>query len=321
MQILKSPKRLCYTDCMRWVAGKSDGYTILEVMIFLAVSGFLFVIAASFINGKQAQSDFTQSVHDITDQMQGVLDNVANGRYPYPGGSGYFSCTYGPLISQASQDMQGQNKGCIFVGDVVQLGVSNAGYQGDGYAIYPVVGNQYANGSGTDTLASSFAEVNPTPIYGFNKVADDIQTGGFGYGTVVHSMYLVDTSGGGSKTPISAFGVFSEFGTYDGNNLLVSSAQHIRLTTIPDPNNLAKPLSYTMVGNHIEGVPIGGPSGAVQGIKSLKLSAHVLGSTESIHICLLGGNNKPASIILGSANHQMAATLELGADIPLECLS
>ena len=46
------------------------GYTIVEVMIVLAVSSAMFLIAANFINGKQERTAFSQGSNEMVSQLQ-----------------------------------------------------------------------------------------------------------------------------------------------------------------------------------------------------------------------------------------------------------
>ena len=60
----------------------SVGFTIIEVMIFLTISGLTFVIAASFINGKEAKAEFQQGMNNTNALLQGVINDGTNGNYP-----------------------------------------------------------------------------------------------------------------------------------------------------------------------------------------------------------------------------------------------
>ena len=57
------------------------GYTIIEVMIVLAVSGVMFIIAASFISGKQESTAFTEGANEFASQLQQTIAEVADGQY------------------------------------------------------------------------------------------------------------------------------------------------------------------------------------------------------------------------------------------------
>jgi len=122
----------------------------VEVMIFLAVSGFMFIVAAAFVSGKQSNAEFRQGMNDIASQIQQVINDVSDGHYP----SGSFTCTpggsSGPTFSSGSTG-QGANQGCMFLGQVMQFDIQDSlgTNHPDEYNVYTVAGNQYANGTTT----------------------------------------------------------------------------------------------------------------------------------------------------------------------------
>lgn len=103
------------------------GYTIVEVMIVLAVSGVMFVIAANFINGKQAHTAFNEGANDLVSSLQNVIQDVTDGHYSdVP-----ISCTAAdptnpgtsitPLAGVAGPSVQGTNSQCVFLGKLVHF--------------------------------------------------------------------------------------------------------------------------------------------------------------------------------------------------------
>ncbi|HVA10791.1 MAG TPA: prepilin-type N-terminal cleavage/methylation domain-containing protein [Candidatus Dormibacteraeota bacterium] len=116
------------------------GYTIIEVMIVLAVSGVMFLIAANFISGKQESTSFPQGVNELASNLQNTIAQVNNGQYSDIS----FSCTFAYGASQVSinangqqtttnsisGDTQGTNPTCIFLGKVVHF-AENDGHAGD----------------------------------------------------------------------------------------------------------------------------------------------------------------------------------------------
>jgi prepilin-type N-terminal cleavage/methylation domain-containing protein len=95
------------------------GYTIVEVLIVLAVSGVMFVIAANFINGKQQKTAFSQAVNEMASRVQDTIEQVTDGQYSdIP-----FGCALGtPLQISASQTQsQGTNPSCVFIGKLFQF--------------------------------------------------------------------------------------------------------------------------------------------------------------------------------------------------------
>lgn len=59
---------------------QSRGYTIVEVLIFMAVSGLMFVMAVVFVSGKQANAEFRQGLYVVNSDIRSVINDVANGR-------------------------------------------------------------------------------------------------------------------------------------------------------------------------------------------------------------------------------------------------
>jgi prepilin-type N-terminal cleavage/methylation domain-containing protein len=96
------------------------GYTIVEVLIVLAVSGLMFVIAANFINGKQQRTAFSQGVNEMASRIQGVINQVKDGQYSdipqgceFTGGVTSFDYT--------DPTTQGKNAQCVFLGKIIHL--------------------------------------------------------------------------------------------------------------------------------------------------------------------------------------------------------
>lgn len=108
-----------------FAAQRGHGFTIIEVMIVLAVTGALFVSAALLIAGRQQQTQFDQSIREVQSQIQQVINEIGHGFYP---NSGDFSCeagSSGPPTFTGAAAGQGTNEGCIFLGKAIQFGVAD----------------------------------------------------------------------------------------------------------------------------------------------------------------------------------------------------
>jgi prepilin-type N-terminal cleavage/methylation domain-containing protein len=133
------------------------GYTIIEVMIVLAVSGVMFVIAASFINGKQAQTAFTAGVNEMSSQVQDLINQVQNGKYSdIP-----LNCQPGTPVTfpSGTTQQQGENPGCIFLGKVIHFSLNNAASD---YEVASIAGSRLDNdgNAATDPVSAGAAYVN-----------------------------------------------------------------------------------------------------------------------------------------------------------------
>src|SRR4051812_20289476 len=99
---------------------KTRGYTIVEVMIFMAVSGFMFVIAAYFVNGKQASAEFRQGMNSANTVVQQVMNQINSSFYP---SQENFTCKItGKPHLFATPNKLGTNQECVFLGSVLQFG-------------------------------------------------------------------------------------------------------------------------------------------------------------------------------------------------------
>jgi type II secretory pathway pseudopilin PulG len=204
---------------------QKQGYTVVEVLIFLAVSGMMFVIAASFISGKQAKGEFRQGINDMNTQIRQAINDVANGYYP---STGNFVCQSnasgvpsvgGPGIAK---DL-GAKQGCTFLGKVLQFNINGSP---DKYNTYTVVGRQFRPSADPSIAAayippSSFSEAMPV-------VAGSLtQSNTLKWGIQLDKM----TDNG---TDIGAFGIFSGFSETDSDNNLDSGAAPPAAIGIPD---------------------------------------------------------------------------------------
>jgi len=140
----------------------SGGFTIVEVMIVLAVTGVMFVAAAILINGRQNKTEFTTGINDLQQQLQQIANETASGYYP---NNNNFVCNgsaAGPVTFTAGGNKQGTNGGCIFMGKALQFGLG-AGTAASGIGILPIVGNQYQANSTTPIL--TVAQTRPRAVY------------------------------------------------------------------------------------------------------------------------------------------------------------
>jgi type II secretory pathway pseudopilin PulG len=204
------------------------GYTIVEVMLFMAISGLMFVLAANFISGKQSKAEFKQGLNDLNSQLQTTINDVSNGFYP---SNNSFTCTAGTgvgsdisIVPIAAQ--QGSNKGCVFLGKVIQIGAKDVtrGPDDHAYDVYSVGGRQFRGDPTDPTVPVNFAEARPKPITSItekNKLSNGMQV-----------IKMFSDSVSNHNEPIQAIGFYGSFGSYVGSDLQ-SGAQDITVVKIP----------------------------------------------------------------------------------------
>lgn len=118
---------------------RSQGFTIVETLIVLAVTSSLFVMAAIVINGRQQKTDFQVGIRNLQQQIQQVINETRSGYYP---SSGTFNCsaTAGSNVRlTAGSNTQGQNQDCTFVGKTLVVGGNS---HRDNYTVYSLAGKR-----------------------------------------------------------------------------------------------------------------------------------------------------------------------------------
>lgn len=113
-------KRLCYN---RTMIKSQRGFTMTEVLIFLAISGAMFTMAFVGTRSQQDSVAFRQAVNDIELKLREVFNNVDNG---YFGNQGQYQCGLGTTdaddwISASVTDSGGSNSNCVFMGKVLRF--------------------------------------------------------------------------------------------------------------------------------------------------------------------------------------------------------
>ena len=137
---------------MRWA---HDGYTIVEVMVFLMISAVIFFGAAFTFQGQEGRSRFEQGMHDIASEIQKDVNEISTSLIP---GSDQYACTVSSSSGRPTLSLGGSgagtNQGCIFLGRAIQV------VPGQGKVfIYAVLGRQYtAAGEPVVSLASAMPE-------------------------------------------------------------------------------------------------------------------------------------------------------------------
>lgn len=156
-----------------------SGYTIIEVMIFLAISLLLFVSAMVAIGGQQAHTEFKTAYNDVNTKFQQWIDEVVNGYSassagPVPSnldcitGSGYNGLSPRPQLQQVAAgtgQQRGANADCIFLGKAIQVTDEDScpcptTQDSNKIYAYTVLGLRL---NGSNDLSSTLTEANPEP--------------------------------------------------------------------------------------------------------------------------------------------------------------
>ena len=146
---------------IRW----SSGYTILEVMIFIAVTGALFLTAILAMGGQTPKVQFNQSMRDIESTVRGLVNDATTGLF---NNADKVSCSVDASgvvsLAPSATDQTGKNSSCIFVGKAVQFGES--GNEGDqNINIYTLIGRRTKLGVDVQNLIDAKPQIDNSSSY------------------------------------------------------------------------------------------------------------------------------------------------------------
>lgn len=134
----------------------AGGFTIVETLIVLAVSGLLLISGLLLVNGRQNRTEFQVAINDLQLQFEQIINQTQSGFYP---NNGNIQCTQGnPPRIRTANSAQGTNGQCIFVGNVLRFG---AGGPTGSFTLFPLAANRL-NAAGQPV--STLAEARPVPI-------------------------------------------------------------------------------------------------------------------------------------------------------------
>lgn len=272
-----------------------QGYTIVETMIFLAVSAALFASVILVVAGQQQKTEFTTGVREIQSQLQDMMSNVATGYYNSLGG---YSCSTPtgsgqPAISTLSSSELGSNADCVFVGRVVQFNPSDKG--GKTVArFYTLIGRRQV-GSPVATDVQNINDAAP--------IALDQAEAGFVLPNSITAEKMTYNDGSGDiNTGAVAF--MSSFASRSGNGG-ISGSQSIDLIPIPG----------TLLGQSEDGpngvkAAINGPltrPNLSNNVIQSGTSTSVLNPSKGVDICFnSAGTSQHADILLGGSSRQVS---------------
>ena len=110
---------------------KSAGFSIVEVMIVLAISGVLFISVVVMVSGRRASTEFNQAITSVKSELEQTINEVESGYYGDPASA---VC----LNNGSGWPMDRSN--CVFIGKLVQFQTTND----NEYAVHTLVGRRSA---------------------------------------------------------------------------------------------------------------------------------------------------------------------------------
>jgi len=214
------------------------GYTILEVMIVITVSAFMFIVVAIAFGGQQQQVQFTQAVRDFDSKLIDIMNDVSTGYYNK---SNNIGCS---ILSPAdpnerpsldgnsvTPDTQGSSDECVFIGKAIQF-VPDSESTSTIY-VYNIIGRR----NNSFGIVSSLEEARPVAV----APEDDFTVDSLG---LLDQVAIINLDWGLQVTDIqdstpTDFGVIGFFTTFSkslgvgANQINVSNNQSVRFGGIP----------------------------------------------------------------------------------------
>lgn len=294
-----------------------SGYTILETLIFLAVSAALFVSAMTVISGRQARAEFSTGFREFEAMMNDVANDISDGYYADIGTVGgnnrYVQCTatnYGsPTFSASTVSTQGKNKGCVLMAIGVQVNPSGGVFTNRNLNITPVAGRQYVPNAGlndatsySETLMKAIAPDGSSETSAYPNATQKLTTGP---GVEVACMFYVVPARGGISPEAEVPGGPCAGTQVTRTDVLLFAAP------LTDQASGGKGSVNLIVPNRAPTRLSRTPPAAIDAMNSLYLS-NVVNPSGGVFICLNStGTNQYALVKLGGGSSNVVATTQV----------
>jgi hypothetical protein len=255
------------------------GFTVVETMIFLAVSALLFAAAIKTISGQQQRAEFNVGIREFQSRVNDIINDVSTGFYPYRSGLGC-RVVGGTIRFDVSQD-QGTSSDCIFIGKVIQFGPNDVTAGREKIRIFSVAGRRQATSGGTTHDSFGLTDSGSEPITG----ATDVITIPNG----IRVDWVRYNNSGGSPitagTPTGAVGFFTNFTKYSDTNASTLETAARNVNVLPfNGFSLDRPEGDAITAIRNSATSIQNPSGGITACLST-------GVNTRLHVFVnIGGN-------------------------------
>lgn len=271
------------------------GFTIMETMIVLVVTGALFLSVAGLISGKQASNEFLISSRDISTEIRQITSEVSNGYYP---NRGDFNCMVdgsNKVKITAGSTAQGSNDDCIFLGKVLLFGDTSGG-TGQGIKIFSVAGARM-NG---DDIVTSLDDAQPTLLYPSSPYAptapDESENYTIHYGLNAQGGGDTNFVNGGVTKPVGGIAILTPLNrSGDGPGYEVTPARQVEILPIVGTTVGQDYTSFVRAANCYLRQDTGGCGASVP--------ARITNPDGGVHICYSSnGANQSVLLTIGGSN-------------------
>jgi len=260
---------------------KSGGYTILEVLIVIAVTASMFVVAVIALGGRQQEVEFSQSVRDLDSKLQDIMNDVAVGFYNNAKVDCNTSDPGRPVLTVSDTAVsQGSRGNCVSIGKVLQFAPD--GYK-DKINIYTVLGRRTA--AGTGNAIESLADAQPVLVGGTTTSGEPLEAFVSSY-QLQWGLHITDVVS--STASYGGIGFFTSFARNVAGDQ-VSNSQFVRYSGIPTTVLDSNQTSFVNKADKITDSPSPLPG---------EIPLYLTGD-KRITICLGTPNGRRAAIYIG----------------------
>lgn len=284
--------RLCYTEGMKGGLSKaSPGFTIIETLIVLGVTGLILTSALLLVGGRQARTQFNVGIGQIQQQIEQAISEVKNGYYP---NKGDIKCTTtgvgSPILTKIGPNGQGANSGCILLGKAIQFYPAGAPQN---FVLIPITGNRQLAGKEVTSIASS-KPIAIAPI----SASDTTTPNATETRTLPNQITVVGMwQGSNTANKLGAVAILFSLASYNAySGLLDSGSLQVSLyavaTTQVNQN-------IWQVGSAIQGLA-GSPGANLQPV-------------DTVRVCLASGTTNQSGLLTigGSTGESLSVTMDV----------
>jgi hypothetical protein len=186
---------------------RDSGYTIVETMFFLVITTAMFVMLAITMGGRQATTQFVQSVNDTQLSIQGIFDDVRNGTFEHTPGYGCVGGPTGPTITAGTKSL-GEDDQCVFLGKLMSF-EKKAG--NSGLRAFTVLSNRTADNTNPfDAVRNITAAIPRALLSDASKLDADTKYYPIFWGSDVDKVYIPSSNDDLTVSKyVKAFGIFN----------------------------------------------------------------------------------------------------------------
>lgn len=292
----------------------NSGYTIVEIMIFLAVSGLLAATTLSMVSGRQNNAEFNQSVREMDATIRDVINDVSTGYYP---NSDKVKCQKGAIVgdpvilAEFPGTKQGTNSECVNIGKVIQfapLGTNNTGIR-----VHTIAGHRLKPGATSEVASVIEAKgkvIAKGTVAADSTVPDDYEDYSFGGSINISNVRYTYTGPAPTTRDTAAIGLFTTFSSYSGSFLSTGSSN---TNLIPIASNTAAP-AYTFTLNLSTGLFVDYLNRQLQKKNPTAPTPDITATTNptNVEICVLSMVSKQkARITIGGSGRKLTTNVDI----------